>query len=193
MPLPICHLKRATTRRIFHGDLLLDPDEGYCPAKDEHYFGFKGGLRIAWNGMIVHRCILPARPHDSQCLTDLLVGTPAGTTVGGNKGFIDRDTQQTVYTDEQICLLTPRRKNMAPDTPFQLHPVGNRVRRLLETVIGQLTERFNIQRLKVRKGWLLLAKWYRKILAHTLCVWLNILNHRDPLDLDGFVTLESCT
>ena len=36
-----------------------------CAAKDEVYFGFKGGLRITDYGLIVHAPLLPAYGHDS--------------------------------------------------------------------------------------------------------------------------------
>jgi hypothetical protein len=35
----------------------------------------------------------------------------------------------------------------------------------VEAVGSQLTERFKVQSLRVCKGWTLLAKWFRKILA----------------------------
>jgi hypothetical protein len=78
---------------------------------------------------------------------------------------------------------------LAGEDTFDLGPLGTRVRRLIETVGSQLTERFHIQRLKVRKGWTLLATWYRKILAHTMCAWLNKLYGHDPLDFEGLVTI----
>jgi hypothetical protein len=74
-------------------------------------------------------------------------------------------------------------------SPFDRGPLGNRGRRLIETVGSQLTERFHIQRLTVRKGWTLIATWYRTIVAHTMCVWFNKLYGRDPLDVEGLVTI----
>jgi len=41
-------------------------------------------------------------------------------------------------------------------------------RRLVETVIGQLTERFHIERVRARKLWYFTNRIGRKILSHTL-------------------------
>jgi len=188
IPVPICAQVRASRRRIFRGDPLLEPDYGYCEAKDWHYFGFKGALRISWDGFIIQAGMVSARPHDSQHLDTLLTEVVPGTAISSDKAFVDRIRQTDLYFHRGILLWTPRKKNMAA-SPFDLGPIGNRVRRLIETVGSQLTERFHIQQLKVRKGWTLIAKWYRKILAHTMCVWLNILHGRDPLDFDGLVTV----
>jgi hypothetical protein len=41
-------------------------------------------------------------------------------------------------------------------------------RRKIETVIGQLTERFHIQKISAKDTWHLLSKIRRKICAHTI-------------------------
>lgn len=51
LPVPVCRLKRYKNRQIFQGDILVEPDVGYCASKDEYYFGVKGGLRMAANGI----------------------------------------------------------------------------------------------------------------------------------------------
>lgn len=188
VPVPICAQKRAMRRQIFRGDTLLTPDYGYCEAKDWHYFGFKGALRLSWQGFIVQACLVSARAHDSQSLDVLLAEVPAGTTVYGDKAFVDQERQEALEREKGICLRTPRKQNMAPSR-FDLDAAGKRFRRLIETIGSQLTERFHIQAMKARQGWTLLAKWFRKILAHTVCVWLNIRHGREPLDLDGLVTI----
>ena len=188
LPIPLCGLKRYKRRRIFSDDLLVEPDVGYCASKDWTYFGVKGGIRIAANGMIVHAPLLAARPHDSQHREALLVGLPAGTCALADKAFLD-ETEQTRLRDQRgLLLLTPLRANMQP-TPFQLPALAKGTRQLIETVNGQLVERFKVQNLRVRKGWTLVAKWYRKILAHTLCVFLNLQFGRPPLDFAGLVSL----
>ena len=70
---------------------------------------------------------------------------------------------------------------------FVLPALARGILRLTETVVGQLTERFHVQRMRVRRSWTLIAKWYRKILVHTVCIWLNIQFGRSPLDFDGLV------
>jgi hypothetical protein len=189
VPVPICKVKRYKRRHIFCDDLLLEPEVGYCASKDWFYFGFKGGVRIAANGMIVHAPLLMARPHDSQHTDALLAGTPAGTLALADKAFLDEDKQTALQTDHGLRLLTPLRAGMQP-TAFMLPNALKGLRQLIETVNGQLVERFKVQDMRVRKGWTLLARWFRKILAHTVCVWLNLQLGRSPLDFAGLVSVK---
>ena len=71
--------------------------------------------------------------------------------------------------------------------PFILPHLAKTLRRLIETVYAQLTERFHAARMKVRDARHLQNLWTTKILAHTLCVYLNIQLQRDPLDFEGLV------
>lgn len=188
LPIPLCRLKRYKRRRIFCDDILVEPDVGYCASKDEYYFGLKGGLRMAANGMIVHAPLLPARPHDSQFTDELLAGMVAGTIGLADKAFLDEAKQIDLKQKYDLLLLTPLKSGMKP-TSFRLPNAAKRLRQLIETVNGQLVDRFKVQNLRVRKGWTLLAKWYRKILAHTVFVTLNLRFGRDPLDFDGLVSI----
>ena len=45
--------------------------------------------------------------------------------------------------------------------------------RLVETVIGQLTERFHIEKVRARKLWHLTNRIARKVLAHTIGMCVN--------------------
>lgn len=188
LPVPVCHPKRARQRAIFLDDPVCQPSYGYCPAKDWHYFGLKGGLRLsARTGMILAAPLLPASPHDSELLDSLLGNVPVGTTVLGDKGFIDLETQRALNEQWGILVKTPLKRNMHDRPTFRLQPLGNRMRRLIETVNGQLTERFHVQALRVRKGWTLATKWYRKILTHTLCVFTNLTSGKPPTQLEQLV------
>ena len=48
-----------------------------------------------------------------------------------------------------------------------------KTRRLVETVIGQLSERFNLQTVRARDVWHLTNRLNRKLLAHTLAFSIN--------------------
>jgi hypothetical protein len=189
LPLPVCHPRRASSRGIFLDDLLYQPSYGYCASKDWHYFGFKGGLRLsASTGMILAAPILPASPHDIDLIENLLIGVPAYTRIFGDKGFIDLEQQLKLNDAWGILIKTPLRHNMIDRPTFRLHKLGNRLRQLIETVNGQLVVRFHAQMMRVRKGWTLAAKWYRKILMHTLCVFTNLKYGQPPTQLEALVT-----
>jgi hypothetical protein len=48
-----------------------------------------------------------------------------------------------------------------------------KTRRLVETLIGQLGERFNFETVRARDLWHLTSRINRKLLAHTVAFWLN--------------------
>lgn len=60
-------------------------------------------------------------------------------------------------------------------------------RRKIETVIGQLTERFHIQKVRARDMWHLSHRIIRKILSHTISVVLNTRLGNPPLQLESLI------
>ncbi len=77
---------------------------------------------------------------------------------------------------------------MADLRPQSLVALIVSVRRRVETVIGQLAERFSAERIGARKLWQLVTRIYRKVAAHTLCALINQSLGRPLLDFDGLVT-----
>lgn len=181
MPLPVCVYTRAQRDRCFKPEA----DYGFCAAKKLHYYGFKLGLRTSRVGMILHCSLLPARPHDVQLLDDLLEGFQ-GVAVA-DKGFIDAARQQGLATKRAIELLTPARKNMEHQPPVQVRRISQRLRKRLETVGSHLTERFHIDCSRAHDLWHYQNRLIRKVLAHTVCVFINLQLGRAPLDLDDLV------
>ena len=182
LPLPVCVLTRAVRDRCFP----TEADFGYCAAKDMHYYGFKLGLRISRLGMITHYPLLAARPHDIQSLDTLLEGF-AGMAPA-DKGFIDEYRHSLLLERHRILVVTPPRKNMKTHLPKPLRRFCKRVRKFVETVGSHLTERFKVDQIRVHDLWHFQHRLIRKILAHTVCVFLNLMFNRPPLDLDGLVS-----
>src|SRR5918997_553524 len=175
LPLPVCTYTRAPRDRCFKPAA----DYGYCAAKDLHYYGFKLGLRVARSGMIIHYPLLPARPHDVQ-LTDELVATFAGV-VPADKGFIDQVRQALLAERHGVTLVTPPRKRMQPVFAPAVLKTCARWRKRVETVGSHLTERFGRARIRVRALWHFQHRLIRKVLAHTVGVFLNLQLGRTPL------------
>lgn len=183
LPLPVCVITRAMRDHCFK----TEADFGYCAAKDMHYYGFKLGLRVSRLGMITHYPLLAARPHDIQSLDTLLEGFEG--MVPADKGFIDEYRQSLLLERHRIAVITPVRKNMQTNLPSQLFRFCKRVRKFVETVGSHLTERFGVDQIRVHDLWHFQHRLIRKILAHTVCVFLNLIFGRPPLDLDGLVSL----
>jgi len=183
IPLPVCVITRAGRDRCFPGEA----DFGYCAAKDMNYYGFKLGLRISRLGMITHHCLLPARPHDIQSLETLLEGFEG--IAPADKGFIDEFRQSILLKRHGILVVTPPRKNMKTALPEPLLKFCRRIRRRIETVGSQLTGRFKVDHIRVHDLRHFEHRLIRKILAHTICVFINLTLNLPPLDLDGLVAL----
>ena len=181
MPLPVCVYTRSRRDRCFKSDA----DYGYCAAKDLHYYGFKMGLRISRAGMIIHYPLLPARPHDIQLLDDLIEGFQG--VLLADKGFIDDFRQQELAKKKAVELLTPPRKNMNVRLPDPLRRIGKRWRKLIETVGSHLTERYHIANTRAHDLWHYQNRLIRKVLSHTICVFINLQLGRPPLHLDDLV------
>jgi len=183
LPLPVCTYTRAPRDRRFK-ELA---DYGHCAAKKLDYYGFKLGLRISRAGMIIHFPLLSARAHDVTHLGALLEGYNG--LVPADKGFIDAYQQQLWQQQQGVQLVTPPRTNMAPPAQPTLLKRAKRWRKLIETVNSQLTERFSITRIRVRDFWHYQHRVIRKVLAHTVLVFLNLQMGRPPLDFEGLVTV----
>jgi hypothetical protein len=70
-----------------------------------------------------------------------------------------------------VWLLAPpsrSAKGTVPQLPRWVTPT----RRRIETVIGQLVERYHAKRVWARDAWHLWSRWQRKLLSHTLAVYL---------------------
>ena len=78
---------------------------------------------------------------------------------------------------------------MKSDLPEHLLKFCGRARKLIETVGSQLTGRFKADHARTHDLWHFQHRMIRKILAHTVCVFLNLSCNRPPLDLDGLVAV----
>ena len=65
--------------------------------------------------------------------------------------------------------------------------VCRKIRKVVETVGSHLTERLSINKIRVHDLWHFQSRLMRKILTHTVTVYLNLQLKRKPLDLDGLV------
>jgi len=179
LPLPVCTYTRGGLRDKRFPTMA---DFGHCAAKKLDYYGFKLGLRISRLGMITHFPLLSARTHDVHHLGSLIEGFRG--TVPADKGFIDEFQRQLWLEKQQTAVVAPNRKNME-STPEQIKLVKKTKywRKLVETVGSQLTERFQVSKIKVKDLWHYQNRLFRKILSHTVGIFLNLQVGNKPLNL----------
>ncbi len=84
--------------------------------------------------------------------------------------------------------MTPVRSNMKKGIWEKAKKFFGDARRYIETVISQLSERFHAKKVRARDCWHLTSRWGRKLLAHTIAIWINKLRGADPLDFDGIIS-----
>ena len=135
-PMPLCHYQRAKNCRLFTGEA----DFGYCASKDEKYYGFHGHLVISAQGVITGFSLTAANVSEREALWDVVDGIQ-GLLIG-DKGYLSASLQKDLKF-HQLDLQTPKRSNMIETRPKQLVRTLIQTRRLIETVIGQLVERFH--------------------------------------------------
>ena len=180
-PMPVCHFKRAYFSRVFTGEA----DYGYCASKGETYYGFKGNILINSEGIITEITATAANIDERDSLWDLI--TEVSGMLIADKGLIGTDYQNDLRQLAQINLQTAVRANMKETRSEKFVNWLKSKRRLVETVIGQLTERFNLEKVRARKMWYLTNRIARKILAHTICVFINKQYGNPPLQFELLV------
>lgn len=180
-PMPVCHFKRANFSQIFNGQAAY----GYCASKDEIYYGFKGNLLINSEGVITAITVTQANIDERESLWDL-VDEIQGTIIA-DKGLIGADYKNEFHQHTGIDLQTAVRANMNENRSKEFIKWMVSTRRLVETVIGQLTERFQIERVRARKIWHLTNRIARKVLSHTICVCINKKMGNPPLQFEGLI------
>lgn len=185
LPIPVCHFKRAYFSRIFSGEAAY----GYCASKGETYYGFKGNLVINSEGVVTAMTVTAANIDERESLWDL-VDDINGMLIA-DKGLIGEAYRDELKQYTGIDLQTAVRSNMKETRSEKFIKWLKSTRRLVETVIGQLTERFNIEKVRARKLWYFTNRITRKILAHTIAVALNKQNGNQPLQFELLIGAKS--
>ena len=173
-------LQESAFSKVFKGDASYS----HCAAKSETYYGFKGHIIINSIGVISNFSFSPGNIDERDALPENVDGLTG--KILGDKGLI-RPELTADLEKRGIVLEHPLRSNMAEDrTPEYLKKMKDQ-RRIVETVIGQLTERFNIEKVRARTTHRLGNRFMRKILAHTIGIFLNKDLGRSLLQFEGLV------
>ena len=78
--------------------------------------------------------------------------------------------------------------NMPDKRPLSVLNRLKNARRNIETVIGQLSQRFNMQKVRARDLWHLSHRFMRKILAHNVCFVINKQLGNPPLQFELLIS-----
>jgi hypothetical protein len=163
LPVPACRFARAHRCRSLRGLSAF----GHDPVAHQTYYGLRLHLLVTWPGVITAATLAPANEADRAVAPQLLAGLSGWAL--GDKGYRSPTLRAELAPGGLALIAPPRGKNAgAARWPAWLV----QTRRRIETVLGQLAERYNAKRVRARDEWHLVARCLRKLASHTMAVLL---------------------
>ena len=183
MPIEVCKFVRAKNTKLFK------ESANYGKWFGNTFFGYRLHIKINSFGMIRKYILAPASEHDITYVEPLLENDKDCWVIG-DKGYRSQPLHDKLWQKHHIYFHTSLRRNDKKTSilPKQTIRKLSGIRRLIETVNGQLEEQFSIKKTTARDLWHLMNRIIRKILSHTICVFLNLKLKRDPLNLKGLIS-----
>lgn len=156
---------------------------GKVTTKQQTIFGSKLQRLVTLNGVILDCLLAPANVNDLDAGAELLA-KHRDLLVRGDKAYLSAPVAADLLATAGITLLTVPRKNQRVQLPPALAALQTRWRQIVETVNGQLADRFHSEENHAHSFDGLCARLYSKLTAHTLAVYLNrLLGNPDCLKL----------
>lgn len=182
MPIQVCKFVRAKHSRLFKDSA------NYGKWCGQTFFGYRLHMKISSYGMI-HNFILAAASVQDIHFVEPLLGDDRGGWGIADKGYRSAAVQQKLWYQRRFYLHTAKHRNEKRESPLPKQTIRklSGMRRLIETVGGQLEEQFAIKTTKARDVWHLLNRIIRKIASHTFGVFLNMSLKRNPFNLVSLV------
>ena len=180
--MPLCHFQRANRSKRFSD--VEEAKFGHCASKKETYFGFEGHVVMSGSGFITGYTVTKPnveREASFECVTGI-----SGLLLG-DKGYSGENYHWEMI-GEKIQVSVPPKKNQKDEETPLFRRYLNKTRRRVETVIGQLTERFSISKIWARDTWHLTNRIARKILSHTIAMLLLRENGDNSMAIDEILT-----
>jgi hypothetical protein len=145
MPCPIVKNSRERSYSICKEDPLTAPRKGYSAVDKRYYIGYKLHLLINEHGVFQDLQVTPANVHDLNFLKDLQPEEYSyGKTLLADKGYISQVVQTDLFTQYQIDLKVPYKKNQKNCIPEHNKLLGVK-RRRIEVFFAQLCDQFRMK------------------------------------------------
>jgi hypothetical protein len=189
-PIPLCDFKRAKSSK---SDLKWADATGtlatygHCATKGlGTFFGFRCSLITTGIGIPVDFCMTAANTDDREVLPHLAEQGEYPILLG-DKGYISEDLQTELMETEGSVLLPTLKRNQKRQYPDEFRKLQVRIRRRIETTIGQLTEQFHVARVRALKHWGLLTRMSNKFGSCLLGAFVNQCLGRPLMKLKDLV------
>jgi hypothetical protein len=175
LPVAVCRFARAPRCRTFRGEAAYGRDH----AAKATFYGFRLHARVCWPGVITRLSVCPAAASDVALLEELTEAT-AGVCLA-DRAYWKPELHEWLR-GFGLEMLVPYKKAGFDERPERAHVISS-IRYRIETVFGQLCERFSAKRVWARDVWHLSSRLLRKLLAHTTMIVLNRSQGNEPLRL----------
>lgn len=179
MPVPVCRFARANRCRRLRDISAYGHDE----VARQTFLGVRTHLHICWPGVIVGMAITQANVHETRVAEDLLAKTSGW--VLADRNYWNPELKNRL-AEHDLILLAPFRTAKHEPQPWPIWLKHKRYR--IETVVGQLVERFQAKKVWARDAWHFWSRWLRTVLSHTFSVYLCQQNGLSPLHFADLVT-----
>lgn len=178
-PVPVCRFARANRCRRLREHSAY----GYDEVARQTYFGIRAHLHICWPGVIVGVGLAPANVHETTVAEEMLAHTSGW--VLGDRNYWNPELKQRL-SEHELTLLAPFKSAKREKIPWPTWLKHKRYR--IETVIGQLVERFHAKTVWARDAWHFWSRWLRRVLTHTFGVYLCQQNGVSSLRFAELIT-----
>ena len=179
-PVAVCRFARAPRSRTFRGEAGFGKDHTI----KQTFYGFRLHARVCWPGVVTRLSVCAAGVADASVLEELADGT-AGVCLGDRAYWAPEAHAR--LREQGLEMLTPFRKAKSDPDPERSRRISS-IRYRIETVFGQLCERFRVKRVWARDLWHLSSRLLRKVLAHTVAIIINRAQGNEPLRLAELLT-----
>lgn len=185
--IPVVKLSRAQRRKI-----LTDKKQaaiGYCATQRTRYCGIKLNLIVNHQGIPCQHYLKPANKSDIKCLEEILIEKKdiKDVVLIADKGYISDFNKEWVKRCWSITLITGYRKNQKKRNTKEEKKLLKK-RKIIETVIGQLKDQMNLEKLRAKTYEGLSARIDNIIFAYIFGVYFNKKHRRNPLNLKSILT-----
>ena len=176
---PVCQFARAYRCRRFRGEAGFGRDT----VARQTFYGFRLHALVAWPGVIVSFGIAPAQIHETAMAAELVNGR-AGTVLADRNYWSPKLKEELA---QQSLNLQAQFKKASTEPWPRRSAMISRFRYRIETVFGQLVDRYMIKRVWARDMWHLGNRLLRKALSHTMAFLLNQNRDNPPLQISKLV------
>ena len=179
-PLLVCQFARAYRCRRFKGEAAF----GWDNLVRQTFYGFRVHVRWCWPGVITRFDVAPANIHETAVVPELVAGTQG--LLAGDRNYWNPALKEELAR-EALQLEAPFRKASSDPWPKRSALLSG-VRYRIDTTFGQLVDRYQVKRVWAKDWWHLHSRLLRKVLSHTLALFLNQAQGNPPMQLAKLVS-----